>query len=331
MAALARTAIVIEPPGDTESAFARDVIDGLNATPKWLPPKYFYDAAGSALFEAITQLPEYYPTRTELRILQSSAPQIARLVPANAALVEFGSGATTKARILLRAAATFTAYVPVDISAEFLGEEATRLERDFPRLAVLPVPADFMGPFELPAQVALRPRIGFFPGSTIGNFEPQEAAALFRNVARVLGPGATLIVGIDLVKDEAVLNAAYNDAAGVTAKFNLNLLARINRELGADFDLASFQHRAFYNRQRRRIEMHLQSLRSQKVEIARGTIAFRAGETIHTENSYKFTIEGFAAFAQRAGWTPRAVWTDPDGYFSVHAFTLIDEAGLRPI
>jgi dimethylhistidine N-methyltransferase len=331
MTALARTAIVIEPPVDAESAFARDVLHGLSAAPKSLPPKYFYDAAGSALFEAITQLPEYYLTRTELGILQASAPQIARLVPPNAALVEFGSGATTKARILLRAAATFAAYVPVDISAEFLGEEAIRLERDFPRLAVIPVAADFMAPFELPAQVSLRPRIGFFPGSTIGNFEPPEAAALFCNVARVLGRGATLIIGIDLAKDEAVLNAAYNDAAGVTAKFNLNLLARINRELGADFDLASFHHRAFYNRERRRIEMHLQSARSQNVKVAGRTIAFRAGETIHTENSYKFTIEGFAAFAQRCGWTPRAVWTDPDRYFSVHAFTFIDEACLRPI
>jgi dimethylhistidine N-methyltransferase len=331
MSALARTAIAIESPGDAESAFARDVLDGLNATRKSLPPKYFYDVAGSALFEAITRLPEYYLTRTELGILQASAPQIARLVPPNAALVEFGSGATTKARILLRGAASFAAYVPVDISAEFLGEEAIRLERDFPRLAVLPVAADFMGPFELPAEVSLRPRIGFFPGSTIGNFEPPEAAALFRNVARVLGRGATLIIGIDLVKDEAVLNAAYNDAAGVTAKFNLNLLARINRELGADFDLASFHHRAFYNRERRCIEMHLHSVRSQKVNIAGRTIAFRAGETIHTENSYKFTIEGFAAFAQRCGWTPRAVWTDRDGYFAVHAFTFIDEACLRPV
>jgi dimethylhistidine N-methyltransferase len=306
---------------DEHETFLADVIAGLSDNPKRLGAKYFYDAEGSRLFEEITGLPEYYPTRTEMGILRRDGARIMGELAPGTTLVEFGSGSTAKVRVLLDAAPNLAAYVPVDISAEFLGAEATRLQDDYPHLKVLPVAADFNGLFDLPTQVRRRPLIGFFPGSTIGNFEPHEADAFLRRAARILGPASRLIVGVDLVKDERVLNAAYNDAAGVTARFNMNVLTRINRDLGADFDLDCFAHRAFYNRRRSRIEMHLQSLVRQKIHVARRTIPFRAGETIHTENSYKYTLERFAAMAAAAGWTTRAVFTDPAQYFSVHALT----------
>jgi dimethylhistidine N-methyltransferase len=312
-AALRYETTEIEPP------FARDVVSGLTARPKRLPPKYFYDEAGAQLFEEITALPEYYPTRCELAILRERAAGIARFFPEGSALVEFGSGSSRKVRILLAAAPTIAAYVPVDISSEMLSQEAEALRRDHPRLAVLPVEADFTQPFVLPAAVASRARTGFFPGSTIGNFEPHEACAFLRHAGRMLGGGAGLIIGVDLVKEASILHAAYNDAAGVTAKFNLNLLARINRELDGDFDLASFSHKAFYNSVRQRIEMHLVSKQRQKVKVAGRVIEFRAGETIHTENSYKYTLETFGALARGSGWTPMSVWTDAGGNFSIHA------------
>jgi dimethylhistidine N-methyltransferase len=305
-----------------DESFASDVLAGLSARPKRLSPKYFYDEAGSRLFEQITELPEYYPTRCELAILREQGADIARFIPAKAALIEFGSGSTRKVRILLAAAPAIAAYVPVDISSEMLAQEAAELRRDHPRLAVMPVVADFTEPFRLPGAVAILPHTGFFPGSTIGNFEPAEAAAFLRHAGSILGRGATLIIGVDLIKDEAILNAAYDDAAGVTAKFNLNLLTRINRELGADFDLDAFSHQAFYNAERRRIEMHLASRARQKVKVAGRVIEFRAGETIHTENSYKYTIGSFGVLARGAGWTPLGVWTDALGYFSVQALTV---------
>ncbi|MBI3434670.1 MAG: L-histidine N(alpha)-methyltransferase [Proteobacteria bacterium] len=298
--------------------FAADAIAGLAAERKRLPPKYFYDRAGSELFEEITRLDEYYPTRTEARILADNAGAIAALVPADSALVEFGAGAATKVRILLAAAAHVSAYVPVDISAEFLAGEAARLDHDIARVAVHPVAADFTRPFVLPAAIRGKPRAGFFPGSTIGNFEPHDAAAFLRQAAQVLGKGAVFIVGADLDKDAAVLRAAYNDASGVTARFNLNLLTRINRELGADFDVDAFEHVACYNRMRARIEMHLASRKRQNVKLRGLTFSFRAGETIHTENSYKFTIDSFRALAREGGWTPRAVFCDAENLFSVH-------------
>jgi dimethylhistidine N-methyltransferase len=301
-----------------ESEFARDVIAGLSARPKWLWAKYFYDDRGSELFEQITVLPEYYPTRTELGILEQRAAEIARFIPTGAALIEFGSGSTVKARIVLRAAAV-GAYVPVDISAGFLASEAAQLRRDLPHLRILPVTADFTKPFELPVATRGRARVGFFPGSTIGNFEPTQAVEFLRHAARLLGPGAHFIVGVDLVKDEGVLEAAYDDAAGVTAAFNLNLLRRINRELGADFAIDRFRHKALYNRAQHRIEMHLESLAEQNVLLCDRVIPFAAGETIHTESSYKYTVESFQALAAEAGWSPAAVWTDPKGYFSLHA------------
>ncbi len=305
------------PSIETTDAFATDVLAGLTAKPKRLPPKYFYDAAGSALFERITELPEYYPTRCELALLADNAPAIASLFPPNCALIEFGSGSSKKARLLLGAAATVEAYVPVDISGDLLQQDVPQLRRDFPRLAVHPVIADFTEHFAIPPAVVMLARVGFFPGSTIGNFEPHEAAKFLHHAGAILGPGTVLVIGVDLVKDAKILCPAYNDAEGVTAKFNLNLLARINRELGADFDLTAFEHHAFYNREQSRIEMHLASTRRQKVKVNGTAVNFRAGETIHTENSYKYTLASFSALAQGSGWSPLEVWSD--GQFSVQA------------
>jgi dimethylhistidine N-methyltransferase len=307
------------PVNDSIQTFADDVMAGLLAEPKQLPPKYFYDQRGSHLFEELTQLPEYYPTRTETAILQAHAPEVAKLIPADTAMVEFGAGSFAKARILLGAAEQVSAYVPVDISGEFLSNGVERLREEMPLLQVLPVAADFTKPFELPAALGAKPRVGFFPGSTIGNFEPHEAHAFLRHAAELLGRGALLIIGVDLVKDPAILNAAYNDADGVTAAFNLNLLERINRELDGEFKLENFRHRAFYNREKQRVEMHLASLARQKVRVMGKLVDFRRGETIHTENSYKYTVELFRSHARSAGWTPAASWLDAQGYFSVHA------------
>jgi dimethylhistidine N-methyltransferase len=318
MAALAQLARLPEPH-PVSPAFAADVLAGLKRDPKTLPAKYFYDAAGSSLFERITDLPEYYPTRTELGILERHAAEIGKLLPAKGVLVEFGSGSFRKARLLLRHAPRLAVYAPVDISPELLRREAEDLRRDFPRLAVIAIDADFTGRFDLPGEIASLPRAGFFPGSTIGNFEPHEACTFLTHAGRVLGPDAAFIVGVDLVKDRAVLHAAYNDSAGVTAAFNLNLLKRINRELGANFNLRCFEHHAFFNRERSRIEMHLASIKRQKVRLCGETIEFRAGETIHTENSYKYAPEQFAALARGSGWDPRHLWTDPDRYFAVFA------------
>jgi dimethylhistidine N-methyltransferase len=319
-----QTALRAAPSAETPDQFAADILAGLAAKPKRLPPKYFYDAAGSALFERITELPEYYPTRCEIALLREQAPAIASLFPPHCALIEFGAGSSKKARILLGAAATVEAYVPVDISGEFLQQEATLLRRDFPHLAVHPVIADFTQSFAMPQATASLPRVGFFPGSTIGNFERHEAAQFLRHAGDMLGAGATLIVGVDLLKDTAILCPAYNDAEGVTAKFNLNLLARINRELGANFDLATFEHHACYNREHNRIEMHLASIRRQKVRVAGKAITFRAGETIHTENSYKYTIDSFRALARGTGWSSLQSWTD--GMFGLLALKF-DGAG----
>jgi dimethylhistidine N-methyltransferase len=310
-------------PAETADTFAADVIAGLTATPKTLSPKYFYDLQGSALFDRITQLPEYYPTRCEIGILQDNAPAIASMFPPGCALIEFGSGSSRKARILLGAAATVEAYVPVDISGDFLQQDLAQLRRDLPHLLVHPLFEDFTQKFEIPPHLARLPRVGFFPGSTIGNFEPDEAGRFLRHIGKMLGSGSLLVVGIDLVKDEETLNRAYNDAEGITARFNLNLLARMNRELGADFDVAAFKHHAFFNRDKSRIEMHLASTKRQKVRIGDTTVDFRAGETIHTENSYKYSVESFQALARGSGWSPLEAWTD--GLFSVHALRMTDD------
>ncbi|WP_027172383.1 L-histidine N(alpha)-methyltransferase [Methylobacterium sp. 10] len=304
-----------------EQQFLDDIVVGLSAAQKFIPAKYFYDEIGSDLFEAITQQPEYYPTRTEISILDASGPDIASLLPPRANLVEFGSGSTVKVRRLLVHLTDLAAYVPVDVSESFLRSEAETLSRDFPHLSIQPVAADFTRPFTLPDGLSDGAVAGFFPGSTIGNFEPPQAAHLLAHFGRVLGRGASLIVGVDLVKDKAVLDAAYDDAAGVTAGFNLNLLDRINRELGADFDRSSFAHRAYFASEASRIEMHLVSLRTQDVSFADRRFSFSKGETIHTENSYKYTIDGFRDLATQAGWKVAKSWTDAERLFSVHALT----------
>ena len=308
---------------DRTSAFAGDVIEGLTQQPKRLSPKYFYDVAGSELFEQITLLPEYYPTRTELRILRDRGAEIASLIPQGAALVEFGAGATTKVRLLLDQC-KFGAYVPVDISGDFLNAQADALRGDFPGLDVYPVTADFTAPFALPAAVKAMPKVGFFPGSTLGNFEPHEARGFLRSARKILGNGAQMIIGVDLEKDERILYDAYNDAAGVTARFNLNVLVRIKQELGGNFDLSAFTHRAIYNRERHRIEMHLISRKAQTVRILGRSFAFRSGESIHTESSYKYSLERFTALARGANWKVRESWTDDAGMFSVHALAASD-------
>ncbi len=312
-----------EPFDQQTLAFAGDVIDDLSRRPKRLSPKYFYDAAGSELFEQITLLPEYYPTRTELSILRDRGSAISAIIPKGAALVEFGAGATTKVRQLLSRCAV-EAYVPVDISGDFLEAQADALRKDFPDLDVYPVAADFSAPFALPNPVRAMPKVGFFPGSTLGNFEPHEACAFLRSARDILGERAQMVIGVDLEKDERVLYDAYNDSAGITARFNLNVLHRINRELGGNFDLSAFTHRAIYNRDRQRIEMHLISRKTQAVRVLGHRFSFRAGETIHTESSYKYSLERFAALARGAGWRPRESWTDSAGMFSVHALVASD-------
>ena len=305
------------------SMFARDVIDDLSRHPKRLSPKYFYDAAGSELFEQITMLPEYYPTRTELSILCDYGRAITAIIPKGAALVEFGAGATTKMRLLLKEC-ELGAYVPVDISGDFLKSQAEALRSDFPGLLIDPVTADFTTPFELPEAVQAMPKVGFFPGSTLGNFEPHEACAFLRSAREILGHGARMVIGVDLEKDERVLYDAYNDSAGVTARFNLNVLHRINRELGGDFDLGAFIHRAIYNRDKHRIEMHLISKKALTARVLGRRFSFRPGESIHTENSYKYSLERFTALARGSGWKPIDSWTDKAGMFSVHALVASD-------
>lgn len=298
-------------------AFGMDVVAGLSAARKALPAKWFYDARGSDLFEAITELPEYYPTRQETALLARIAPDIAAHIPAGAALVELGSGASLKTRLILDAAPQIAVYEPVDISAAALQAGAEAIGRDYPRLAVRPVVGDFTWLGLLGLADDGGPRVGFFPGSTIGNFAPDEAVTLLRNVRTLLGAGAAFIVGVDLAKDGATLTAAYNDAEGVTAAFNLNLLARINRDLEGDFDLAAFAHRAVWNRLEGRVEMHLESLKAQTVHAAGRRFDFVAGETIHTENSYKPSAQGFEALAARAGWRALRQWRSAAPEFAV--------------
>ena len=300
--------------------FRESVVAGLSALPKTLPCKFLYDAEGSRLFDRICELPEYYPTRTEVALLTARAADIAALVGPGAVLVEFGSGAGVKIRLLLAALRAPALYVPVDISREHLAAAADSLAEDFPDLPIAPVCADYTAPFSLPPLPGARPRrrVGFFPGSTIGNFTPAEATAFLRGAARLLGPGSMMIVGADLPKDASILVPAYDDAAGVTAAFNLNLLRRINRELGAGFDPAAFRHEARWNPAESRMEMHLVSLRAQEVPLGPHRFAFAEGETIHTENSYKYGPHAFARLARAAGYQPLQVWTDLASLFSIH-------------
>ena len=302
-----------------------DVLAGLRAPQKWIAPMYFYDARGSALFDRICELPEYYPTRTELGILADQGVGIAAEIGPRVLLVEPGSAGGDKARVLLKLLDAPAAYVPVEISREHLLDGARALNEEFPALEVLPVCADFTRPFELPVprETAER-RVVFFPGSTIGNFSPSRAVELLSHFADIAGSGGRILIGVDLRKEAVVLERAYNDAAGVTAEFNLNVLHRLNAELGADFDLDAFTHRAVWNDSASRIEMHLVSERAQVVRIGQETIELRAGEYIHTESSYKYSIEGFAELARRAALDVARVWTDERKLFSVQ---LLQSAG----
>jgi len=302
-------------------AFAEDVVAGLTQSKRSIPPKYFYDAAGSALFDRICLLPEYYPTRTELGILAGCATEMAEQIGGHAEVIEFGAGSLTKVRHLFEGFAAGQAplrYIPIDISGEHLHTSAQRLQAMFPHLSVQPLVADYTMPLTLPRCAAgVTRRVGFFPGSTIGNLHPIEARAFLQRANRVL-QGGGLLIGVDLVKDPAKLHAAYNDAQGVTAAFNLNLLRRINSELNADFDLSGFVHHAFYDPVCRRVEMHLVSRRRQTACLQGRRFEFDEGDTIHTESSYKFTIAGFRELATNAGFRPGPVWLDKDRLFSVH-------------
>jgi len=298
--------------------FARDVTAGLSAPVKTLPCKWFYDVRGSELFEEITRLDEYYPTRTELALLKDAGGDIAAALPQGAWVIEFGSGSSRKSDLFLDALDGPRGYVPIDVAADYLDAAARSLARRQPHLRVLPVAADFTAEIDLPPALGAAPRIGFFPGSTIGNFEPAEASRFLARARRLLGRGAYMVVGVDMKKDPDVLLAAYDDAAGVTAEFNLNLLDRINRELDADFDRSAFRHQARWNAGEGRIEMHLESAQAQSVRIDGQAFGFAAGETIHTENSYKYAPGEFATVAERAGWRAAAHWVDTDDLFSIH-------------
>ena len=296
-----------------------EVLAGLGSDPKWLTPMLFYDARGSHLFDAITALPEYYPTRTEIGILRACRDELAALLGPGAVLVEPGGGNGLKARLLLDVIDAL-AYVPIDIARQHLFDAASGLADDYPGLEVHAVCADFSRPLELPELPGGR-RVAFFPGSSIGNFEPEAAVGLLARLAGLVGPGGALLIGADLVKDAARLEAAYDDVQGVTAAFNLNILARLNRELDADFDLARFAHRARYDHDAQRVEMHLVSQVAQRVSLDDREIVFDAGESIHTESAYKYTPDGFRELAAAAGFRPWREWLDPQGLFAVFLFS----------
>lgn len=302
-------------PSLAPNNFLLDLKQGLARQRKSISPKYFYDAPGSDLFDQICELPEYYPTRTELSILQKNAREIALHLGPHAEILEFGAGSMQKVRVLLDAMDRPARYVPIDISAAHLQGAALQLAKDYPHLQVEPLAADYTQDLVLPPDMPPEGRrVGFFPGSTLGNFEPLDALRFMSMCARTLQEGA-LILGVDLVKSPERLHAAYNDTLGVTADFNRNVLARANRELGANFQLDQFAHSAFYNAPFQRIEMHLMSTCQQSVQVGGASFAFAQGETLHTENSYKFTVDGLCQLAQRAGFTPGQTWTDPDQQF----------------
>ncbi len=292
------------------AAVASEVLRALGGCPRTLPPKLFYDERGAALFEEICALPEYYLMRAELEILRARARDIAALAGEHCALVEYGSGAGVKVRLLLDALASPSAYVPIDISREQLERVSRELADEYPAVLVRPVHGDYTRAIDLPPLPAHARRLAFFPGSTIGNFHPAEAVAFLSRVRRTLGPRGALVLGVDRRKDAATLDAAYDDAAGVTAEFNLNVLERLNRELDADFDRSRFVHRAFFNEEASRVEMHLVSLMAQTVQVARTSVHFEAGESIWTESSYKYDRVRLDELVDEAGFTVRARWTD---------------------
>jgi L-histidine N-alpha-methyltransferase len=304
----------ISLPSDIVSELRAEVLHGLATVPKTLPPKLFYDAAGAALFERITELPEYYLTRAELEVVRTHARDIARLAGDQCALMEYGSGAGVKVRLLLDAFASenhpIAAYVPIDISREQLAAVASRIAAEYPTIPVHPVCADYTAPLQLPDLPQRARPVAFFPGSTIGNFHPTEASAFLRRVRRTVADDGVLVLGVDRRKDAATLDAAYDDAAGITAAFNLNMLRRLNRELQADFDLGRFRHHAFFNETASRVEMHLVSLEAQVVHVAGERVAFDAGESIWTESSYKYDRETLDTLVTSAGFRMTRLWTD---------------------
>ena len=306
------------------SDFLEQAMAGLSSSPRTLPSKFFYDERGSDLFQEICELPEYYVTRTERKILEEHGAEIAESIGENAELVGFGTGAGVKTRMLLHRLKNLVAYVPVDISKQRLKDSAEALSREMPQLEILPVCADYLQPMELPTPSTEPAHIAvYFPGSTIGNMKPEVARHFLQRVAQLCGHSGGLIIGVDLQKSRTVLEAAYNDSAGVTAAFNLNMLERANRELGADFDLAQWRHRAVYNDEAHRIEMHLISQTAQTVHLGGEEFSFQPNEKIITEFSYKHTIEGFSALAGSAGFQLARVWTDPDKLFGVFHFTTL--------
>ena len=307
-----------KPEAPAIGEFAEAVLAGLARNPRSVPCRFFYDARGSELFEEITKLEEYYPTRVETALLQANGEEIAALAGEGRILVEFGSGSSRKTSLLLGALSQVPAYIPIDIAAESLEEAAAWLSGRHPGLTILPVVADFTATRVLPPVARRKPRLGFFSGSTIGNLTHSEARAFLGNAARLLGPGSTFLLGVDLKKSERILVPAYNDARGVTAAFNLNLLVRANCELGANFDLSRFAHDAVWNADAGRIEMYLVSLAEQTVHVVGRAFSFSKGERIHTENSHKYTVEEFRLLANASGWTPVTSWTDPDQLFSLH-------------
>lgn len=309
--------VSVEPPDQ----FLTDVMAGLASTPKMIPSKYFYDEVGSRLFDRITELPEYYPTRTELGIMRENVHSIASCLGSNVVLIEYGSGSSTKTRLILDQLDGHSTYVPIDISGDHLQRTASELARDYPLLSVIPVHADYSEPVNLPDLRGRR--VVYYPGSTIGNFEPRAAKRFLSRMRTVVGDDGGVLIGVDLEKDPAILEAAYNDSEGVTAAFNLNILRRANKELGADFDLTGFCHRAVYCKEEGRIEMHLVSERNQEVQIAGNTFAFLADEYIHTENSYKYRVDRFSGLVSEAGFEMTDSWTDARRWFCVAFLTSI--------
>ncbi len=317
---MSQDVVAVEPVirtsrGQVDVQFLADVRKGLSARKKWLPSKYFYDEIGSRLFEEITELDEYYLTRTERAIMVSNIGQIAEELGERVVLIEYGSGSSTKTRLLLDHLVAGSAYVPIDISGDHLQQTADTIRLEYPDLAVVPIHDDYSTPVELP-EIEGR-RIVYYPGSTIGNFEPPAATRFLMRMRTVVGDGGGVLIGVDLRKDVRILEAAYNDHRGITAQFNLNLLRRVNRELQGRFNLDAFSHVAFFSERESRIEMHLESNIPQTVEVAAVPYVFEAGERIHTENSYKYDVDRFVSLASAAGLDTARVWTDPKRWFAV--------------
>lgn len=312
---------IAQAAADVWDDFATEVINGLNSRPRSIPCRFLYDARGSQLFEQITQLDEYYPTRTEIGLLERHAGEIAGLAGEDAAIVEFGSGSSRKTEILIAAMSGLRAYVAIDISPAALEEAGERLRRRFPELDVITVPGDFNAPIRLPDSLAGARRVGFFPGSTIGNLDHDAAIAFLASAGEMLGNGGALLIGVDLKKDESILIPAYDDREGVTAAFNLNLLRRINRELGGSFDTEKFAHEAIYNAEAGRVEIYITSRENQSVRVLGQRFAFARGERIHTENSHKYDLGEVTEMAESAGWTHAHAWVDDGNLFSLNYLT----------